>query len=99
MQTRSRTRLWYISAADCEGSTHLAYPSMPKIELEIRMMNGETHFSQEDYGTLTFYFVIMIVLFLLFGNSAIRLYREFKRSETLENPMIILMIGVSSDLF
>ena len=62
------------------------------------MYNGSSHFSQEDYGTLTFYFIMLVLFFGLFGNSVLRFYREFKKYETFENPMVVLMLGVSSDL-
>lgn len=62
------------------------------------MLNDNSHFSQEDYGTLTFYFIMLILFLGLFGNSVLRFYREFKKNETFENPMVVLMLGVSSDL-
>lgn len=95
---KGRTRLWYVSAADCEGFTHLHYPSMPRIELEVEVLNGDSHFSQEDYGTLTFYWLIFFLLIGLFGKAIRDFYTEFKRENTYENPILILMIGVLSDL-
>lgn len=53
---KSNTKMWYVAVADCEGGTHLNFPSMPKIEIEIEILNGGSQFSQEEYGMLPFYF-------------------------------------------
>jgi hypothetical protein len=50
-----RTRMWYVAVADCEGYTHGRYSAMPKIEFQIDMKNGGSHFSEEENGTLTLY--------------------------------------------
>ena len=52
---KQQTKLWFAAVSDCQGETHTRFPSMPRIEVEITMMNDTSHFSQEDMGILPFY--------------------------------------------
>ena len=40
-----RTQAWFFFAEDCEGELHRRYPDMPDIEIELIMMNGDSHLS------------------------------------------------------
>lgn len=62
------------------------------------MMNDTSHFSQEDMGILPFY-IIMLILFVVFqGKTILEFYRDFKKEDTLENPLIGLMVSLNSEL-
>ena len=34
-----QTKLWYAAISDWEGNAHYRYPNLPKIEIELIMMN------------------------------------------------------------
>lgn len=62
------------------------------------MMNDNSHFSQEDMGILYFY-LIMFCLFIVFlGKSILEFYRDFKKEDSFENPLIAVMISLNSDI-
>lgn len=93
-----QTKLWFAAVSDCQGELHARNPSIPKIEIEVTMMNDTSHFSQEDMGILPFY-CIMFVLFLFFlGKTIKEFYADFKSDETLENPLLPLMISLNADI-
>jgi hypothetical protein len=62
------------------------------------MMNDTSHFSQEDMGILPFS-IIMLILFVVFqGKTILEFYRDFKKEDTLENPLIGLMVSLNAEL-
>lgn len=62
------------------------------------MMNDASHFSQEDMGILPFY-IILFILFLVFqGKTIMEYYRDFKKEDTFENPLLGLMVSINADL-
>ena len=93
------TKIWFIAAGDCEGRTHLAHSAMPKIEIEAQLLNGGSHISEEYSYILTMYVLSLITLITLFGSTVIKFYKEYQSENNLENPMIILIIGVFCDIW
>lgn len=94
-----QTKLWFAAASDCESQTHVKFPSMPRLEVEVTMMNDSSHFSQEDMGILPFY-IIMFVLFVVFlGKTIMEIYRDVKKEDTFENPLIAVLTSLIADLF
>jgi len=96
---KGRTRLWYVAIADCEGFTHLNTPSMPKIEIEIEILNGGSHFSEEEAGLPTINCILLVLLLCIFMKSTISFFHQFKREKSYESPLLILIVAASSDLF
>mmetsp|Transcript_10908 Transcript_10908/g.12366 ORF Transcript_10908/g.12366 Transcript_10908/m.12366 type:complete len:415 (+) Transcript_10908:101-1345(+) len=93
-----QTKVWYTSVSDCEGRAHTVHPTMPKIEFEFILTNGDSHFSQEDFYILPFYIFMFIIFASLMGKSILEFYRDFKSEDTVENPLIPLMISINADL-
>jgi hypothetical protein len=48
--TLGRPMIWYFVIMDCEHETHSKHRTMPKIQVEINMRNGDgtDHFSYEE---------------------------------------------------
>ena len=93
-----QTQLWYAAVSDWEERAHTAFPSLPKIEFEFTLTNDGSHFSQEDFYILPFYLIMFIVFSAFMGKSIMEFYRDFKTEETVENPLIPLMISINADL-
>lgn len=93
-----QTKVWYISASDCEERAHSVLPTLPKLEVEIVLTNDGSHFSQEDMYIFPFYLIMFVVFSALMGKSILEFYRDFKSEETVENPLIPLMVSMNADL-
>ena len=95
---KGETKVWYIGVADCEGLTHAHYPAMPKIEVEIEMLNGGDHFSEDEWGNFTWNILSFVIMLLLFGNTVLEFLKDFKREHTYEHPLLFLTVGICADL-
>ncbi|CAI2370389.1 unnamed protein product [Moneuplotes crassus] len=93
-----QTKLWFFSVCDCEELAHTILPTLPKVEIELFMINDESHFSQEDMYILPFYVVMFIVFLIFMGKSILEFYNDFKSEESVENPLIPLMISINADI-
>lgn len=93
-----QTKIWYVAASDCEERMHTTVPDLPKLEIEITMTNDGSHFSQEDAYILPFYIIMFLVFAAFLGKSIMEFYRDFKSEETVENPLLPLMLSINADL-
>lgn len=83
LYNRNIPRIFHFVALDCNHNTHKRFGDMPRIEMQIEMLNGlndqdiktADHFSYEESGLVTLNTYILIVNIVLFA-FAIYSYRE-----------------------
>ena len=67
---------------------------MPKIEIEVEVLNDGSQFSSEEEGVLVMH-IIMFLLFAYFlGVSAYKLWVDFQHNEATETPIGLLVTGL-----
>jgi hypothetical protein len=68
------------------------------MEIELYMDNNGSHFSQEDFYIFPFYLIMLAVFTFFLGKTIVEFYREFKTEDTVENPLLPLMVSINADL-
>ena len=62
--------MWYVVVSDWKGLTHASIPNLPKIEVDLHMLNSGSEFSHEEYGVMTLNFLLLtIYLYFLWKNN------------------------------
>ena len=71
---------------------------MPNILFEVEALNGGSQFSQEDKWIIWIDLAMLFFVWFTLGRTIKNLASEFKQEETLENPLIVLMVGVVAEM-
>lgn len=95
LRQKTRPFVWFIAASDCFESIHIANPNYPEIELKIRLTgNDETEFSHEEIGLLSLSAIALLGYILILVYSIYNNYKDIKRKERMDSPILILSIAV-----
>ena len=91
-----RTRVWYFVLHQCGGEvTKYSNPKNfgAKIQWEVDVRNTDgSHFSEDENGMLKSYMLVMFMILAYFGLNSTRLYRFYKREESMDYPTLIICI-------
>lgn len=98
LQAGGQTQVHYVSVDDCDNRLWTVVPDLPKMEYELYMDNDGSHFSQEDFYILPFYLVMFTLFTFFLGKTILEFYREFKSEESVENPLLPLILSMNADL-
>ena len=78
-----RPQVWYLMMADCTENTHIKYPTMPKVEIQVEALNNDSHFSQEETWIMSLNVAMLLSFFFYLGRSAYG-YWKLTREESFE---------------
>ena len=83
--------------ADCGENAHSKYPHMPPIQIEIIAKNDESHFSEEHRYIVHINLIVFAFLVFYLGFSGLKIFKEFKIGESLEQPLTFLMMAIFTE--
>ena len=90
-----RPYFWFLSLADCKRSLLDSH----RIRIEINITNTDgSHFSLEDQGLGYVYLFYFVAFTGLLSSSVVRLLNRFQKTDSIEPPLLILSIAVSSEI-
>ena len=95
LRQQTRPYVWFVAVSDCDHNLHYSHPDMPPIEVRIRFTgydNGE--FSHEEIGLLSLYTIGVIVYAMILGYNIYNYYKDIKRTERIDSPIMFLLIAV-----
>lgn len=92
-----RPQVWYLMLADCGENSHSRHPTMPPFQIEILAKNDESHFSEEHWYIVQINLLVFAFLVFYLGFSGVKLLKEFKLGESLEQPMTFLTMAVFTE--
>ena len=95
-ETPRKPTIWFFVALDCEHNLHSKVRSMPKIDLEVRVMgeNGQSHFSYEESGSLQLHLWLLLVFVLMFGTTIYSYTQYYKEYGKTESPHFLIMLAL-----
>eukprot|EP00826_Nyctotherus_ovalis_P046724 TRINITY_DN5314_c0_g3_i1.p1 TRINITY_DN5314_c0_g3~~TRINITY_DN5314_c0_g3_i1.p1 ORF type:complete len:489 (+),score=117.75 TRINITY_DN5314_c0_g3_i1:23-1468(+) len=95
LKQHTRPYVWFLAADDCNSSMHLKHPTMPPVQIYIKFTGeDDTEFSHEEIGLLGLYSISLIVYTLILGYNVYSYYKNVKKTERADNPILILLIAV-----
>ncbi len=95
LRQQTRPYVWFMAVSDCDHTFHSGHPDMPPLEVQIRFTgydNGE--FSHEEIGLLGLFTVALIGYIAILGYNIYNYYKDIKKTERLDSPILILLIAV-----
>jgi len=100
LRQQTRPFVWFVAASDCNSALHIRDPRMPPIEIMVRFTgydNGE--FSHEEIGLLSLYSIALLAYSLILGYNVYNYYKDIKRTERMDSPILLLLIAVALQFF
>ena len=88
-----------MGVSDCNGNLHQSIKGLPPIEIEL-VFKGlyETEFSHEEIGLLSLYVLVLILFLGLLFTNIFKYYEEYRRSEKIDSPMLMLSISIGIEV-
>ena len=80
---------------DCEHNTHGRHKTLPKIEIELSLLNNGSQFPYEEQGLLNLHIVLLGMFALLFGTNIFSYVRFYKENMRYDSPHFILVIALA----
>lgn len=84
----SKNQVWYVVVSDCLGLTHAKNPNLPKIVVELHMLNSESEFSHEEYGIMTLNFLLLIIYLYFLLTTTYNLVITALRKDEIDNAKV-----------
>lgn len=87
-QNLPTSRVWYAIASDCAGVTHQGYPSLPKIEVDLHMLNSGSEFSNEDKGVVPLNLILFVVYLYFLASTTFHVVKTALGKDFIEYPIM-----------
>ncbi len=72
---------------------------MPQFEVEVSFTNTDGgHFTYEEDGLFTLYSIVLVMFVILLSSSLVKYYREMKKTDKVDSPMLVLSIAILLEL-
>ena len=76
------TTVVYFVITDCAGVTHQSNPSLPKIKVDVHMLNHGSEFSHEESGLIYLYSILFLIYFYFLASTLFTVGKDvFNKSE------------------
>ena len=93
-----KNQVWYIVISDCQGATHEAYPQLPKIEVDLHLLNSESEFSHEEYGVMTLYIILFVVYVYFLASTSYSVIVSVMRKDEVDNAVMACVFAIYMEL-
>ena len=94
----SKNQVWYVVVSDCLGLTHAKNPNLPKIVVELHMLNSESEFSHEEYGIMTLNFLLLIIYLYFLLTTTYNLVITALRKDEIDNAKVGWIFAIYMEL-
>mmetsp|Transcript_35648 Transcript_35648/g.41279 ORF Transcript_35648/g.41279 Transcript_35648/m.41279 type:complete len:273 (+) Transcript_35648:64-882(+) len=94
----AKNQVWYVVVSDCAGVTHMAYPQLPYIDVELHMLNSGSEFSHEEYGVMTLYIILFLVYVYFLATTSYKIIVSALRRDEIENAIVGCVFAIYMEL-
>lgn len=97
-QELTDTHVVYIVVSDCAGVTHQSYPNLPKIEIDLHMLNSGSEFSHEESGLIYLYSILLFVYFYFLARTTFSVVKDAFNKSDIDPAVMALVFAIYMEL-
>mmetsp|Transcript_25441 Transcript_25441/g.22604 ORF Transcript_25441/g.22604 Transcript_25441/m.22604 type:complete len:323 (-) Transcript_25441:22-990(-) len=97
-QDLPETTVVYAVITDCAGITHQSLPNMPKIIVDLHMLNHGSEFSHEESGLIYLYTILFFVYLYFLASTAFKIAKDAMNKSEIDASIIGMVFAIYMEL-